>query len=214
MTRQSLREARHYVLGALVVELALSPLRVLRGRLLLATGAACLFFFRDPDRPVGSDPDTIYAPADGVVADVGTARDEWLTGDALRIGIFLALYDVHVNRSPAGGTITRAEETAGGFAPAFLPRASENYRKRLAIDDGARRVVLVQIAGLVARRISSWAWKGDSVEAGDRIAIIHFGSRAEVLLPADQARAIVEPGQRVRAGVTSIARYLTEAERP
>ena len=139
MTRRALEESLHYLLGALLLELALYRFSVLRGRLLLGTAAGCLFFFRDPDRSVGSDPDTLYAPADGVIADVEIVRDEWLTGDALRIGTFLALYDVHVNRSPASGTITLA---AGGFAPAFARRATENYRKRLAIDDGDRRVVL------------------------------------------------------------------------
>ncbi len=213
MTRRSLGESLHYLRVALLLELALYRFSLLRGRLLLGTAAACLFFFRDPDRPVGSDPDTIYASADGVIADVEIVSDEWLPGDALRIGTFLALYDVHVNRSPARGTITLAEEAAGGFAPAFARRATENYRKRLAIDDGDRRVILVQVAGMVARRISSWAWLGDPVETGDRIAIIHFGSRTEVLLPATEARVAVAPGQRVRAGVTPIARYVEQAAR-
>jgi phosphatidylserine decarboxylase len=213
VTRRSLGESLHYLRVALLLELALYRFSLLRGRLLLGTAAACLFFFRDPDRPVGSDPDTIYASADGVIADVEIVSDEWLPGDALRIGTFLALYDVHVNRSPARGTITLAEEAAGGFAPAFARRATENYRKRLAIDDGDRRVILVQVAGMVARRISSWAWLGDPVETGDRIAIIHFGSRTEVLLPATEARVAVAPGQRVRAGVTPIARYVEQAAR-
>ena len=213
MTRRSLRESVHYLLGALLLELAFYRSSLFRGRLLLGTAAGCLFFFRDPDRSVGSDPDALYAPADGVIADVEIVRDEWLTGDALRIGTFLALYDVHVNRSPAKGTITLAEEAAGGFAPAFARRATENYRKRLAIDDGDRRVVLVQIAGMVARRISSWAWIGDPLEKGDRIAIIHFGSRTEVLVPAAEARAAVVPGERVKAGVTPIARYVEQAAR-
>lgn len=213
MTRRALGESLHYLLGALALELAFYRFSLIRGRLLLGTAAGCLFFFRDPDRSVGSDPDTLYAPADGVIADVEIIRDEWLTGDALRIGTFLALYDVHVNRSPASGTITLAEEASGGFAPAFARRATENYRKRLAIDDGDRRVVLVQIAGIVARRISSWAWSGDPVETGDRIAIIHFGSRTEVLVPATEARAAVAPGERVKAGVTPIARYVEPAAR-
>ena len=214
MTRRSLKESLHYLVGALLLELALHPLGLLRGRLLLATGGGCLFFFRDPDRAVGTDPDTVYAPSDGVIADVEVVRDEWLEGDALRIGTFLALYDVHVNRSPASGTITLGEEIAGGYAPAFARRASANHRKRLAIDDAERRVVLVQIAGLVARSISSWAWTGDTLRAGDRMAIIHFGSRTEVLLPATEARAVVAPGDRVKGGVTPIARYFNDRAGP
>jgi phosphatidylserine decarboxylase len=207
VTRESAREARRYVAAAALVELILAPLRVLRGRLLLGTGLGCLFFFRDPSRSLDPEPDTIYAPADGVVVGVETARDDWLAGDALRISTFLALWDVHVNRSPVSGRIALADETPGGFAPAFLARASRNRRKRLAIDDGARRVVLVQIAGLLARKVSSWAWRGDAVTAGQRIALIHFGSRAEVLVPAAEARPLVDVGQRVRAGITPVARF-------
>lgn len=208
MTWRSLREARRYVLGAVALELALAPLRALRGRLLVGVGLACLVFFRDPPRTVGREPDTIYAPVDGVVLEVDRVSDPWLpAGEAVRIGTFLAIYDVHVNRSPASGRIVAADETAGGFAPAFLPRARGNHHKRLAIDDGCRRVVLVQFAGLLARRISSWAWLGDRVEAGQRIALIHLGSRADVLFPAKEAHALVEVGRRVRAGVTPIARY-------
>ncbi len=209
MTRRSAREAVRYLAAAALVEIVLAPLRVLRGRLLLGTALLCAFFFRDPPRSLDADPETVYAPADGVVVGIDTAEDPWLPGaPALRISTFLALWDVHVNRSPVAGRIALADETPGGFAPAFLQRASGNHRKRLAIDRDARRVVLVQIAGLLARRISSWAWRGDEVAAGQRIALIHFGSRAEVLLPVADARAVVEVGQRVRAGATPIARYV------
>jgi phosphatidylserine decarboxylase len=208
MTWRALREARRYVLAAALAELALAPLRVLRGRLLAGVSLVCLAFFRDPERPLDPEPDVVYAPADGVVVAVDAVPEPWLGGaDALRVSTFLALYDVHVNRSPSAGRIALAEEHAGGFAPAFLARATENHRKRLAIDDGDRRVVLVQVAGLLARRISSWAWTGDRVAAGQRLALIHFGSRAEVLVPAEKARALVRPGQRVRGGVTPVARW-------
>ena len=209
MTRRSLREARRYVLAALAAEVALAPLRLLNGRLVLVVTFACAVFFRDPSRHAPRAPDTLYAPADGVVVGVDTVADPWLPGgDALRISTFLAIYDVHVNRSPSAGRIALAEETPGGFWPAFLGRARSNHRKRLAIDDGPRRVVLVQFAGMLARRISSWAWLGDRVERGERIALIHLGSRADVLVPAADARPLVEVGRRVRAGVTPIARYV------
>lgn len=208
MTWRSLREARRYMLAAVALELALAPLRVMRGQLVVGVGLACLLFFRDPSRTVVRELDTIYAPADGVVLRVDRVNDPWLPEDeAVRIGTFLAVYDVHVNRSPTSGRIAAVEESVGGFFPAFLARAERNYRKRLAIDDGSRRVVLVQFAGLLARRISSWRWLGDRVEAGQRIALIHLGSRADVLFPATEADALVEVGQRVRAGVTPIARY-------
>jgi len=212
VSRRTFREARRYLLAALAAETVLAPLRVLKGRLLLAVGVACAVFFRDPARPAPQEADTLYAPADGVVVAVDTGPDDWLgTQTALRISTFLAIYDVHVNRSPATGRIAAAEETPGGFAPAFLGRARENHRKRLAIDDGDRRVVLVQFAGMLARRISSWSWLGDPVQTGQRIALIHLGSRADVLVPAGEAQALVEVGQRVKAGVTPIARYVTAA---
>ena len=210
MTWQALREATRYVLAAAAIELALLPLRLLRGRLLAGTALLILFFFRDPRRELHPDPDIVYAPADGVIVGVDRTQDEDIGGESLRISTFLALYDVHVNRSPYGGRITDATETPGGFAPAFLQRATDNHRKRLVIDREERRVVLVQIAGLVARKISSWAWRGDDVEPGQRIALIHFGSRAEVLVAAGEATATVETGQRVRAGVTPIARFATQ----
>lgn len=211
MTWRALRESRRYVLGALAAELVLAPLRLLRGRLLLAVGLGSLLFFRDPDRPLVPLADHVYAPADGVVVGVDRAPEAWLPGeDALRISTFLALYDVHVNRSPVAGRIALAESIPGGFAPAFLRRATSNHRKRLAIDADGRRVVLVQIAGLLARKIGSWRWLGDQVAAGERLALIHLGSRAEVLLAAGEARPLVEVGQRVRAGVTPIARFERE----
>ncbi len=213
MSRRTLSEARRYLLAALLIELALAPLRLLRGRLLFGVGLACLLFFRDPPRTLRPEPDTVYAPADGVVLGVDTVAEKWFAGgDALRITTFLPLYDVHVNRSPAAGWIALAEEIPGGFAPAFLGRATANHRKRLAIDGEGRRVVLVQIAGMLARRISSWAWLGDRVAAGQRIGLIHFGSRAEVRVPAADARPLIEVGARVRAGVTPIARYVRGAQ--
>lgn len=208
MTWQSLREARRYVVAAMLAELALAPFRGLRGRLLAGISLICLVFFRDPPRELAAESDVIYAPADGRIVGVDTTPEKWLGGgDALRISTFLALYDVHVNRSPATGQIAEAESIGGGYAPAFLRRAAGNHRKRLAIDDGGRRVVVVQTAGMLARKISSWAWLGDRVATGDRIAVIHFGSRAEVLAPAGDVEPLAYVGQRVRAGVTPIARY-------
>lgn len=210
MSLRSLREARRYLLAAAATEATLAPLRVLKGRLLLVVSLACLVFFRDPARPLALEPDVLYAPADGTVTGVETVSDHWLPGgEALRISTFLALYDVHVNRSPVTGRITAAQETPGAFAPAFLERAHGNHSKRLAIEDGSRRVVLVQFAGMLARRISSWVWLGDRVDAGQRVALIHLGSRADVLVPAAEAHPLVCVGQRVRAGVTPIAHYLT-----
>jgi phosphatidylserine decarboxylase len=172
---------------------------------------ASLAFFRDPERVLDPEPNTVYATADGVIVGVEEASDPWLPEQALRISTFLSLHDVHVIRSPVAGNITLAEEVKGGFAPAFLGRAGSNLRKRLAIDGPAGRVVVVQIAGMVARRITSWTGLGSRVATGQRVGLIHFGSRTEVLLPADRFEARVRAGERVKAGVTPIACGLSGA---
>lgn len=208
MSWRALREARRYVLYALLADLML----LLRGRRAGWVGAgtalASLAFFRDPERTLDPEPGTVYATADGVIVGLDEASDPWLPEPALRISTFLALHDVHVIRSPVAGGITLAEELEGGFAPAFLSRAGSNLRKRLAIEGPAGRVVMVQIAGMLARRITSWTGPGSRVATGQRVGLIHFGSRTDVLLPADRFEARVHVGERVKAGVTPIARSL------
>lgn len=211
MTPLSWREARRYVMPALVVGGVLSLAR--RREAWLAYGAAgfAAWFFRDPERHLQAAPDVVYAAADGVVADVDhMARDPWIAegeGDAVRISTFLSLYNVHVNRSPVAGHVEAVEEIKGGFAPAFLSRSHTNHQNRLAMDGNAGRVVVVQIAGLVARKIGCWVRPRDIVTAGQRIGLIHFGSRTDVILPAGHAEVLVAPGDRVQAGTTPLARY-------
>jgi len=191
-----------YALGADLV-LLLTGRRA--GWMGVGTALASLAFFRDPERVLDPDPNTVYATADGVIVGVAEASDPWMPEQALRISTFLSLHDVHVIRSPVAGGITLFEEVKGGFAPAFLGRAGLNLRKRLAIEGPAGRVVVVQIAGMLARRITSWASVGSRVTTGQRVGLIHFGSRTDVLLPADRFEARVRVGERVRAGVTPIA---------
>jgi phosphatidylserine decarboxylase len=121
--------------------------------------------------------------------------------------VFLSLLNVHVNRSPVAGRVTAVDEIDGGFAPAFAERSEVNYRHRVGLDGPNGPVVLVLIAGLVARRISRWIAVGDDIEAGQRISLIHFGSRTDVLLPDGSVDVLVAPGDKVRAGVTPLARY-------
>jgi phosphatidylserine decarboxylase len=175
----------------------------------VAAAGAILLFFRDPERPLDPDPQLVYAAADGRVTHVEETDEEWLPGGrGMRISTFLALYDVHVNRSPVGGEITRERELPGGFAPAFLGRSSEdNRRNRLAIEGPQGPAVVVQTAGMVARTISNWVGLGDRVATGQRLGLIHFGSRTDVVLPLEVADPLVGPGDRVRAGETPVARY-------
>ncbi len=209
ITRRSWQTARPYVLAPL----SLGAVLFLAGRRrsgLLAAGAAGvgLLFFRDPERTLDPDPDIVYAAADGIITDVEEAHDPWIPGEeALRISTFLSIHNVHVNRSPVEGDVTKMEEVAGGFLPAFLGGSKENYQNRIALDGPKGRAVVAQIAGVVARRISRWIQIGDSVTAGQRIGLIHFGSRTDVILPAGSADPLVSPGELVQAGKTPLARY-------
>lgn len=212
MSWRGLREARRYLLGLLVLEgAALAVGLRLGGRPLLLGVLGAMVFFRDPERPLDPDEDVVYAAADGVVTVVDRVGDPWIEGeDAARVSTFLSLHNVHVTRSPTAGRIAAAEELPGGFRPAFLRRAEDNRRRRLAIEGRRGRVVVAQVAGMVARRISAWVEPGDALKPGQRLGLIHFGSRVDVLLPADEAEVLVEVGDRVRAGTTALARYRLE----
>jgi phosphatidylserine decarboxylase len=105
------------------------------------------------------------------------------------------------------GKVTKAESVPGGFAPALFTRSGNNSRRRVAIDGAAGRVVVVQVAGLLARKISGWVEQGESVAAGQRVGMIHLGSRTDVLLPRDSADILVNSGERVRAGRSQLACY-------
>ena len=209
MTWRALREAPRYLAGVACLELALAVAGVRsRGRLLAGSAAALLLFFRDPERGLEPERDLAYAPADGTVVKVDEVRDPWVPGeDATRITTFLSLHNVHVTRSPVAGRISGEEDVNGGYRPAFLPRAEANRRRRLAIDGQRGRVVVVQVAGLVARKITSWVSLGDDLAPGQRLGLVHFGSRADVLLPAGSADVLVSAGDRVRAGQSPLARY-------
>lgn len=209
MTRRSWRASRPYVLGplALGMFLLLAGWRK-SGLAMLGAALLALGFFRDPERRLEPEPDVLYAAADGMVMGVEEVEEPWLSGErARRVSTFLSLHNVHVNRGPVTGTVAKAEEIGGGFAPAFLGGAEENRRVRLAVDGERGRVVVVQRSGMVARRISRWVEAGEEVEAGQRIGLIHFGSRTDVLIPTEAAEVLVRPGDRVRAGLTPIARY-------
>ena len=174
MSWRALREARRYVLWALLADTVV----VLSGRragwMAASAAAASLLFFRDPERSLDPEADLVYATADGVIVGVDETSDPWMADRALRLSTFLSLHNVHVIRSPLAGRISADEEITGGFAPAFLGRSAQNLRKRLAIDGNSGRVVVVQIAGMLARKITSWTHLGAGVDAGERLSLIHI----------------------------------------
>lgn len=165
------------------------------GALLLAVGVAILAFFRDPDRT--PPPRGVVSPADGKVS---VLRGE---GDRVRVGVFMNVHDVHVNRAPLGGEIEAVDHEPGGHRPAFSKESDRNERVHLQFDD--HDVTL--IAGAFARRITPYVEPGETVDRGDRIGHIAFGSRADVLLPSrfDREDVAVGVGDKVRAGETVVA---------
>lgn len=215
MTRRSWEAARAYVLVPFLIGACLLLIGGRAGRRAgwgcLAVAAAVLAFFRDPEREAERDPDTAYAAADGVVMVVDEVADAVMPGGtAARVSTFLSLHNVHVNRSPVRGRVERVEEIGGGFAPALFADSEDNRRNRIEISGAHGPVVVVPKAGSIARRISTWIGAGDVVKAGDRIGLIHFGSRTDVLLPSESVEVLVKRGDRVRAGLTPIARYRTD----
>lgn len=169
---------------------------------------ACFFlwFFRDPERAIPADPGLVVSPADGKVTDVSTIQVEGKP--RTRISIFLNVFDVHVNRSPVAGTIRSSEYKTGKFLNAMNPACAErNEQNVAAIESGSETVVLKQIAGLLARRIVFTKKIGDSVARGERIGMMKFGSRTDVIL-SPQAQVAVRIGDRVKGGSSVLAHLL------
>lgn len=168
---------------------------------LFVTAAFLLFFFRDPHREI-PEGDVIVSPADGQVSLVRPVGE-----DLTRISIFLSVFDVHVNRSPIAGVITAVDYSKGRFQNAIRPEASdENERNRVEIraDNGAT-VIFSQIAGLLARRIVFHPKVGDRVEKGQRVGMIKFGSRTDVIL-GPEWQILAKPGEEVTGGATILAK--------
>ena len=177
----------------------------------LATVATlwCAYFFRDPPRVTPAREGIVVAPADGRVSQLANAAPppELALGarPLPRISIFMSVFDCHVNRSPVAGRVERMVYRAGKFLSADLDKASEdNERNSFVIATAGARIAVIQIAGLVARRIVPFVREGDAIAAGQRIGMIRFGSRVDVYLP-EGAQALVAEGQTAIAGETVLA---------
>ncbi len=190
-------------IAALVPGAAFGGLAAIPG---VVAGAVFLFFFRDPDRRSPQDEDLVLSPADGRVLVAGPAvAGAAPPGEWKQVGIFLSPMDVHVNRVPVSGVVTRVEYRPGRFLPAYRPdSATANERSEIWIDHQGQPIVARQIVGLLARRVVCRISKGARVEAGDRYGVMKFGSRMDVFLPTD-ADIRVRVGDRVRGGETVIA---------
>jgi phosphatidylserine decarboxylase len=170
-------------------------------------GAFFAYFFRDPDRQVPAAPGLVVSPADGRVMIAGPSDGRWAPpGTWKQVTIFLSPMDVHMNRSPVGGRITRIEYRPGAFLPAYKESANANELNEVWIAADGRTVVFRQVVGILARRIVCRVREGDEVQRGERIGLMKFGSRMDVFLPTD-ADLLVSVGDRVVGGETILARF-------
>lgn len=174
----------------------------------LLLGAFCLWFFRDPERQIPNLPGAIVSPGDGKVTDVSVVASDVNSGGAqlARISIFLNVFDVHVNRSPIAGVIREVRYQRGKFLNAMVANsAEENEQNIVTVEGEGRTVIFKQIAGLIARRIVFDLKVGDPVARGQRVGLIKFGSRVDVLFDRDAAIE-VKLGDRVQGGASILAR--------
>jgi phosphatidylserine decarboxylase len=184
--------------------LALPPLLVL---------AEIVWFFRNPRRTIPTDPGLLVAPADGtVVALEELEHDDFVGGPALMIGIFLSVFNVHINRMPSSARVIRIRYRPGKFLNALrAASARENEQLALYLQDNQapyRRMIVRQIAGAIARRIVCWVAPGDELDRGGQFGMIKLGSRTELVIPRDAKLTVrVRIGQKVQAGSTVVAQY-------
>lgn len=199
------KDGLRFALPPLVIGVVLMALRWWWGAIFLALGLFVVYFFRDPQRQIPSASDAVVSPADGRVMEIVDERLGERAGK--RISIFLSIFDVHVNRAPVAGRVSRVDYHAGKFMGAWKEKASTaNEQNAITIATPAGEIRMKQIAGWVARRILCWTRIGDEVRIGQRIGMIRFGSRTDIWLPAE-AEILVSRGQHVAGGATQIARW-------
>jgi phosphatidylserine decarboxylase len=175
------------------------------GVILIALALFVFYFFRDPERAITNEPGAVVSPADGRIVVITDEANNGKLGK--RISIFLAIWNVHVNRSPEAGTITGMEYRPGKFLAAMVARASaENEQNVISLSTAAGEMMFKQIAGLIARRVVCWKKRGDVVARGERIGLVRFGSRVDLWLPRD-AEILVKLGDNVKGGSSVLARW-------
>jgi phosphatidylserine decarboxylase len=205
------REGLPFIIPGLVITILLFYCGVFSIAIMLGLMTLfAIYFFRDPERLSHAGEETVLSPADGTIIDIRHLEDanNLLGRPALKISIFMSVFNVHVNRIPVKGRISGTTYNPGKFFSANLDKASEqNENNGITLDAGnGRRIVFVQIAGLIARRIACWVREGDDVNAGQRFGLIRFGSRVDIYLPVE-SRINIRLKERVKAG-ESIIGYL------
>lgn len=169
--------------------------------------ALTVWFFRDPERSISSEERIVVSPADGRVMWVREEEEARFLGEkAVMVSIFLSVFDVHINRAPVEGKVVYRDYVPGKFVAAWDDQVGEiNERSYVGLEHGKHRVLVSQVAGLIARRILTWPKVGDRLARGERFGLIRFGSCTQIWLPAGSA-VNVKPGDRVKGGETIIGR--------
>ena len=163
--------------------------------------AFTIFFFRDPEREIGKN---IVSPADGKVIKIEKIKDSDV-GDSIKVSIFMSVFDVHVNRMPMDGKILKIERVEGKFFPAYSEESEKNEKNIILAETKIGKIKIIQIAGIFARRIVCYAKEGKNIAKGERIGMIKFGSRVDLILPKDKVRLRIRVNDKLRAGVDEIA---------
>ena len=209
MRSQTLFEARWILAVLILLAVAAFFVQVWVSVLCVILILCTLAFFRDPERQSPEDPYAILAAADGVISEITEVEEEEVLFTKMRrVGIFLSVFDVHVNRAPIEGQITFRRHRKGLFLDARHADCSEkNEAMTWAFVNPWTTIVVRQLTGAIARRIVAWSDITDKVERGQRFGMIRFGSRTEVYLPLD-AKLLVQVGDRVSGGTTVLARLL------
>jgi phosphatidylserine decarboxylase len=205
------REGLPFIVPGIIFTVLLFYLKVYSAAIPLGLIALfTVYFFRDPERVSHADADAVLSPADGTIIDIRHIEDgdNILGGPTLKISIFMSVFNVHVNRIPVKGRISGITYNPGRFFSANLDKASEQNENNCVTLDAwnGQRIVFVQIAGLIARRIACWIKKGDQVNAGQRFGLIRFGSRVDIYLPPE-TRTDIRIKERVTAGKTVIGYF-------
>ncbi len=199
---------RFIIISALLFVLSLMLGWTWMGLFLIVLTFAFIGFFRDPERVCPAGVGLIVSPADGKVVRIKNLGQGEFSDPAIRVSIFLSPFDVHINRSPVGGRVEQVSYKKGRFLAAYQDDASEKNEHNFLriVDSEGRKIGVVQIAGVLARRIVCYVKSGDSLERGQRFGMIMFGSRVDLFLPGDSGIEVTE-GQRVKGGESIIGRF-------
>jgi len=211
---RALREGRPVLL--LLVAVGLVAVRTFppAAPLAILVAAATALAFRDPERAVTPMPEVALAPADGRVIHIQHVWDPYWKAELIEIGIFLAIWDVHIQRTPLDGEVVGQHQRTGGFRPAMSQLATHgNNQLATYLRTPAGPCVVTQISGLIARRIVTWAPPGSRLTQGQRLGMIKFGSQVTLRLPLTMG-VLVGVGDRVRAGMTPVAELAREVSEP